>query len=220
MLKTFYIDYDISIKDGLLEIINSYSGIKEYLMSHEEYNKQGEHKPHYHFFFKVDDIKTFNNCVKNILLTYNLKELGAQIREQTGKKGYRNYGVHKKKIYTPDYFMTYICKDKNVWGSYPKDEIQSYIDASFKSQTETEIKDKIYKYIKLNYLNDRFKDIINKYQLPAFKYKQTQIQLCIMEYFRENDMTITKTKITNHFNYFISKNSSFSIGDIFIIMDL
>jgi len=107
-----------------------------------------------------------------------------------------------------------------VWGSYPKDEIQSYIDASFKSQTETEIKDKIYKYVKLNYLKIRFKDIINKYNLNSTKYKETNIKLCIMEYFRENDMTITKTKITNHFNYFISKNSSFSTGDIFIIMDL
>ncbi|AXQ66188.1 MAG: putative replicase [Circoviridae sp.] len=219
MLKTFFIDYNITIADQLIKIIETYTGVKEYLLSHEEFNKKGEHKPHFHFYFKVDNEKTYNNLIKKIIGDYKLKELGIEYRKQTGKKGYRNYGTLTKKIYDEDYYKTYLCKDGTVWGSYSKEELQGYIDASFKAQSETELKEKIYKYVELNYLKDRFKDIINKNNLFTSKYKDTNIKLCIMEYFRENQMTITKTKINNQFNHFVSKSLKFSLGDIFTIMD-
>lgn len=187
-------------------------------MSHEEYNKQGEHKPHFHFFFKVDNIKTFNNCVKTIKIKFDLFNLGKQIREKTGKKGYRNYGVHKKEIYDENYFKQYICKDKNVWGNYPKDEIQTWIDASFKSVTDQEFKEKVYDYTNQNYKNQLYKDICHKSQINSNQV--THIKLCIMEYMRNNNSTITRTKVNNHFNYFLTKNMSFSLGDIFNILDI
>lgn len=218
MLKTFYIDYDVSIAQELITIIQTYSGIINYLISHEEYNSKGEHKPHFHFFLKVDNIKTFNNCVKKIKEDYNLAEMGKKIREKTGKAGYRNYGVVKKEIYDENYFKQYICKDKNVWGNYPEDEIQSWIDASFKSVSETEFKQKVYKYVNLNYQKSIYKDICTKSQINSNQV--THIKLCIMEYMRANDSTITKTKINNHFNYFLTKNTKFSLGDIFNILDI
>lgn len=219
MLKTFYIDYNVSIKDQLISIINSYSGIINYLISHEEYNSKGEHKPHFHFFFKVDNIKTFNNCVKNIKETFNLIEEGNKIRKETGKTGYRNYGVLKKDIYDEDYFKQYICKDKNVWGNYPEEQIQAWIDASYKSQTETQFKEQLYKYVIKNYLKDKYKDIVNKNNLFNSK-KVTQIKLAIMDYMRENDSIITKTKVNNHFNYFLTKNRNFTLVDILNILEI
>ena len=104
MLKTFFIDYDVSIREQLESIILSYSGCTEYLLSHEEFNSKGEHKPHFHFYLKCDNIKTFNNIVKNVKENWNLIELGKQIRKDTGKTGYRNYGVIKKEVYDEEYF--------------------------------------------------------------------------------------------------------------------
>lgn len=220
MLKTFYIDYDISIKDQLLETLSKYSGITEYLLSHEQYNSAGEEKPHFHFFLKVDNIKTFNNVVKKIKEDYNLIELGKQIREKTGKKGYRNYGVHKKEIFNEEYFKTYIAKDGNIWGNLPAEQIQTYIDNSFKSNQEKVFKEELYKYVKLNYLKDKYKDICVRGDLYSSKHRETEIQLCIMDYMRENESTITKTKVKNHFNYFLTKNRKYSLSDIYLLLDL
>lgn len=219
MLKTFYIDYNVSIKDELITIIQTYSGIINYLISHEEYNSKGEHKPHFHFFFKVDNIKTFNNCVKNIKESFDLIEAGKKIRKETGKIGYRNYGIVKKEVYDEDYFKQYICKDKNVWGNYPQEEIQAWIDASFKSKSETQFKDELYKYVKLNYLKDKYKDLVNKSNLQN-PLKVTQIKFAIMDYMREHDSTITRTKVHNHLNYFLTQNRDFSLTNILAILDI
>lgn len=219
MIKTFFIDYDITIKDQLIEILKGYTTLNEWMLSHEEFNSKGEHKPHYHFYLDLDNIKTFNNIVKNIKERYDLINLGNKIRQETGKKGYRNYGVVKKDVYDPEYFKKYICKDHNVWGSMSPEKIQSYIDASFKANNELEFKEKLYQYVLKNYEKPKYNDMINQAQLESYK-KETNIKLCIMEYMRENDSTITKIKVNNHFNYFLTKNIKFSITDIFKYLQL
>ncbi len=206
-LRTWYFDWDMTIKDELLETLSKYIGITKYLISHEEFNKEGDHKPHWHMYLYCDNIKTFNNFVKKLKKDYDLIALGDSIRKQTGKKGYRNWGVLKKEVYDEKYYATYIAKDGNIWGNYPKNEIQTFIDNSFKSKSETLFKEECYKYVKLNYLKTIYKDRVNNDQLGCGQSaKQTQIQLCIMDYMRENKSVWSKTKIMSHFNFFIWKN--------------
>lgn len=226
MFKTFYIDTPSTDTDQTIFVNHMFNEltefIKEYeflswLISYEEYNSKHEYKPHFHFFMECKDEKPFNNYTKKVLSHYNLKELGKQIRQQTGKSGYRNYGVLKKSITDKDYFLTYLCKDKNIRHSkeFTKKQIQEYIDKSFNGSESLKIREKCLKWLKNpDTPLGKFRKMCPSH-FTGNERNVATIRIAIISYLKENDHDISKTKVENILLYYMRKTDHFNLTNIF-----
>ena len=68
--RTFYIDESVDKFNDVEETIKNY-GIEQYLIAHEQYNRKGQDKPHFHFLV-FTTLKNLRALVKYFVEKYNL----------------------------------------------------------------------------------------------------------------------------------------------------
>ena len=95
--KTWYFDEEYSEFNNVKEILKSYPFIFM-LMAHEQFNKEGIKKPHYHILVQLepDDDKSWNNFMSVIKRKYKLVERNKLHRiKNKGAGGYSCFGTAK-----------------------------------------------------------------------------------------------------------------------------
>jgi len=140
--RTFYIDESVDKFNQVEQTVKDY-GIEQYLIAHEQYNRKGQDKPHFHFLV-FTTLKNLRALVKHFTEKYNLAN-------KDGKRGgYRKYGTHAdgKPIVDETKFATYLCKDGNVRSTFPEEQLLQYKQNSYKSEEKFFDKEKLIKEIK------------------------------------------------------------------------
>jgi len=141
--RTFYIDETVEKFNLVEQTIKDY-GIEQYLIAHEQYNRKGQDKPHFHFLV-FTTLKNLRALVKHFVEKFSLAN--------TDKKrgGYRKYGTHAdgKPIHDEAKFSSYLCKDGNVRSTFPEEQLLQYKANSYKSEERFFDKEKLIKEIQL-----------------------------------------------------------------------
>ena len=166
--RTFFIDLSVDKFDEVEQIIKDY-GVEQYLIAHEQYNKKGQDKPHFHFLV-FTSLKNLRTLVKYFKEKYDLAN-------KDGKRGgVRHYGTHAdgKPIHDEAKFSTYLCKDGNVRSTFPEAQLLQYKENSYKAVERQFDKDKLIALIKTYFLESpsKLEPHANEYGKVIIDYKR------------------------------------------------
>lgn len=197
--KTWTFDEDKKEFNNIIDIIKTYS-FKTALVSFEEYNSKGVHKPHYHILVEYEnDIKPYNNFIKCIKFKYKLIERNKEIRKQKGRKGYTCFAVLSEDVLTPDKYKRYIAKDGLIWGNIPQEELHEIIEQSKKVREKKDWKKKV-----LEYIENKHPARINVHGEDIKSHDELLIKSLILDCYIENEAHWCESSIKTLYNYCIS----------------
>jgi len=212
---TFFIDVKVEHFDYVENKTKEYN-IEEYLIAHEQYNRKGEEKPHFHFIVYTDK-KNLTNLVKHFVEKFNL-------RNTSGKRGgIRHYGTNgNKPIHDIEKYRTYCCKDKNVRSNLTEEQLNKYIEKSFQKQDKDVLLYKSYQYIE-----EHYKPRPENCTLPEYEYQQRQswdrqaiidLRHTVLDFCLETNYKITKATIDNFILHYLrekhKEGNSFKYRDL------
>lgn len=212
MYKTWFFDEDAKHFQDVKEIIESYD-FKFWLMCHEEFNKKGEKKPHYHILVELkimncenDTIKPWNNLLKKLKIQYKLTEKNKLLNaNQKGRGGVRCFGAYP--IHDGETYKKYLAKDGMIAGNIPDIELNKLIEESQTKLRNDNWKNDTKKYVLEHYHDTRItkQDPPNDYINPT----EYHIYLCIAEYYEKHDQHFTKAVLQNMYSFIVSTNKDF-----------
>ena len=142
---------------------------------------------HYHIVFEGTEqiYHTFSTKLKK---KYKLRG-----RAEKGKA--RQYGKIKE-IEDLEKLLAYTVKDGNYRGNFSEDEIQKFVEKSFKKDDIKQFKKQVLEHI------EEINDIYRKKSFDgSIYYNDRKLKLQIIKYFREQNIEFTKSKIQYIFNY-------------------
>lgn len=199
-------DVPLSSSSYLIDTLNEYFPSR-YLICHE--HPLGGYS-HYHFLVDFTE-KQYNTYIKRIREKFNLR----------GKafKGHRKQYGRIRKIEDLEKLKAYMLKDHiegHYWcENYTPEDIQSYIDASFKKDAATELCHKVNKYVISNISNctDNYKEIkhINVHpggetQWSSYPTYKERYYMIAIEYHLINQIRINRTTLNNYYTEFLRTN--------------
>lgn len=202
MYKTWFMDESIIHYDDIENIIKSYN-FPEYLVAHEEYNKVGDLKPHYHILVKLevkdsnaDTVKPWNNLLKKLKTEYKLIEKNKKIRELNPKGGRTCFGVPKKELYDIETFKRYLCKDGNVRSNMTKETLEKILHDGQSVKRNTEWREKCLQYVEAQYTDHptTFDTLHNELEIKTY----------ILDFYIKEKAPWCASSIKSLYNYVIS----------------
>lgn len=218
MYKTFYFDEDKKHFKELTKLIETYP-FDFWLLCHEQYNKEGKEKPHYHILVDTPDIKHYNALLRTIKNHYKLCEKNKEYTkiqiEKTGsaKGGYRCFGSKQIEVYDPETYKRYCAKEGLIAGNIPESELKKLVEEATAKKKDANWNKDLLEYVdehyitKFNYYVKTYKD----YKSPYMSNQELVIKGLILKYYTEHEATFTKRVIHNKFEYVLShsKNATF-----------
>jgi hypothetical protein len=201
--RTFFIDGGVKEFDYIEQVVRDYN-ITQYLIAHESHNRNGDFKPHFHFLVHTTH-GNFTNIIKHFVEKYNL-------RNESGQNGgLRKYGQHKagKPIHDLDKYATYLCKDGNIRSTYSAEQLQLWIDNSFKKSQANIILEKLIGFLQLEPLHP----LVNKQTMYGDPYSniaeiKENLTRRIITLIIENDFNVplTRSYISKVVTTYIKRN--------------
>ena len=202
MYKTWTFDEDKKSYNDIIETIKKYD-FKTWLVSFEEYNSKGVHKPHYHILVEVgNDLKPYNNFIKKIKIDYDLINRNKEIRKQPGRRGYTCFAVQEEAVYTPEKYKRYIAKDGLISGNIPQEELHKIIEDSKKIREKKDWKEKT-----LAYVEEHHPKQINVHGEEMDTHDELLIKSLILDHYRKNTAPWCESSIKTCYNYVITYSS-------------
>lgn len=178
--RTFFIDSPLSEFDNVEKYVAD--RFEFYLIAHEQFNRKQEEKPHFHFLLKCS-VNQLNACTKYFVEKYNL-------RNNSGQRGGRRlWGAPKAPIHTAEKFMTYLCKDGNIRSTLPSEQLQEYIDQSYKKEEKSVYAHKLYEYLDSNVHTGLF--VVDKHNYDYYDELYETLKFKIIQYHIENDIKLS-----------------------------
>lgn len=215
--RSFYVDLEYSHFDKLKDIIKQPKrGLEKFLICHEQFNKEGAFKPHFHVLLYCTK-QTFETLLTYIVGKhgFNLKELQKQKNKTLGHKGsggYRMFGRAKKgeALHTIQKFITYLHKDDKVYSEGIDAEMLSVAHSD--SFENPKLLTKKAKQSLLDYLDKLLKDIpINEY---TGKYDIDKVFIidAIIYYIIDNPtgLSASTTAVAGYYNNFLMHKTTLS----------
>lgn len=195
--KAFMYHLPITEHQYLVDKLIEYKCPK-YLVAHEK-------TPYSHFHLVAwMTLKEYNNYNKHIINKYNLKA--------NSKNGQTKQYGKETKIRNLERMMTYTVKDGNVKTSLTTEQLQLYIDKSYK-------KDEKHKFEKevIEYINDYFKLTQTSYHAHKvygnngteyldYLDKESIVKHLIIEYMIIKDFKFNKTTIMNYYILWVRRS--------------
>lgn len=129
-----------------------------------------------HFHIAADmSNKQYDTFRKTVLV----KKYGLQGQAKDGHA--RQYGIVRK-VRDETAMMSYSCKDKNIRSNFELDELQKFIDASFKKKPILDHLEKMMSEIAQSRLHTWDQDI------GKMKVDTTSVEFRILEYYMDQDL--------------------------------
>ena len=222
MYKTWFMDeLEIHLND-IENIIKSYH-FPEWLLAHEEYNKQGDLKPHYHILVKLDvkesnaqTVKPWNNLLKKLKTDYKLLERNQELRKKNPKGGATCFGVPKKELYDIETFKRYLCKDGNVRSSMTKETLDKIMQEGQSVKWNSEWRQKV-----LDYVENQYKNHPTHFDT---QHNELEIKTHILDFYIKEKAPWCASSIKSLYNYVISystlKQIKLSSRDIILRLNI
>lgn len=204
--KTWFFDEEYSEFNNVKEILQNYP-FKFKMMSHEQFNKKGELKPHYHILVELEenDKTSWNNFMSVIKRKYKLVERNKKLREKNkGAGGQTCFG--SAPVYEAETYKRYVAKDGKIWGNIPEPELKKLIEEGDLKKQKSEWKDECRKYVKDNYLKCLYHEIPE--YMDSYEYK---IYYWIVAFYNKKEVPFTKAVLKNMYSYIVSTNKDFTI---------
>lgn len=174
--------------DYIENTLNEYD-IGKYLIGHE---KEPYH--HYHIAFEGTD-KMYNAFAKRLIEKYEL-------RGKATKGKSRQYG-RLKKIEDIEKLLVYSCKDGNVRGNFTQEEIEKFVEKSFKKDDRRDWIREVRQYVESQKIRTRYTNSEGK------KYYQIRVlRMKIMEYYRKKEITFNQNNIKSCINNIIQHSEN------------
>ena len=226
MYKTFYFDEDKKNFKEIKELIETYP-FTFWLLSHEQYNKEGKEKPHYHVLVDTPDIKHYNALLRTIKNRYKLCERNQKYKDEQEKKtgsrrgGYTCFGSKNIEVYDPETYKRYCAKEGMIAGNIPEEELKKLVEDAQEKKKDANWNKELLEYVDLNYI-DKFNYYVKNYKdykSPYMSNQELVIKGLILKYYTEKEAVFTKRVIHNKFEYILSfsKNVTFKEKLIYLI---
>ena len=213
--RTFYLDLEYEVFNDIIEIVEEEKrSIDKYFIVHEQTNKEGKHKPHYHFL--IYSSKTnFLSLLAHLKTIYKLVEKQKLVRKHNPRGGRALYGTPKKKeiVETYERFITYLCKEQDKQNPTYRTKgidaatIQNCLMDSYKDKETVKQLDlnRLFKHLDNNQNikeHNSVKDVYSKHtQLLTIQEIQDTIVWEMVEWIKntDNQLVFMPTSIKSYF---------------------
>lgn len=184
----FHLDEDAF--DFLEETLCEYD-IGKYLIGYET-----TPYPHYHLCFEGSE-PIYHKFSKRVILRYGLR---GQAKNGLPKQ----YGKIRD-IHDIEKLLTYCSKEGNVRGNFTEEEIQAYIEKSYKKDDKKKFLEELIAYLDDQQVFEHEYFIKNDKLYPT--YKHDKLRKKIIRFLIDKDMSFTKNQINHYVIEYLRKTA-------------
>lgn len=186
-------------QEYILETLKDYD-IGKYIIGLEHAESVGEH---YHFLVQMTD-KDYHKYSKRVFKDK------FKLRGQNRGGKCKQYGKLKE-IKDLEKMKAYTCKDNKVMTNMSDEEIQKYVEMSYKKEEQLELIDEMAEILNERYINQCIIDYgpEENYETSSHTFHIKHLRMMIIDIMREKNLkSISRTKVENVLYRFLMKKGS------------